>query len=159
MMVMAWCCQATSHNLRQQAITWICAPLVIWYILSLSLHELTDWGRDKMAAIFQTTFSNAFSWMKMFWVSNTIWLEFFMKGPFNNNTALVQIMAWRRTGIDILRTKKSTPVPTAQIRYVKIKKDFFKDLWWNNSGIITMCHVGNMTTWAGNQFLTDMFEP
>ena len=27
---------------------------------------LTHWGRDKMVAIFQTTFSNAFSWMKMF---------------------------------------------------------------------------------------------
>ena len=27
---------------------------------------LTHWGRDKMAAIFQTTFSNAFYWMKMF---------------------------------------------------------------------------------------------
>ena len=27
---------------------------------------LTHWGRDKMGAIFQTTFSNAFSWMKMF---------------------------------------------------------------------------------------------
>ena len=27
---------------------------------------LTHWGRDKMAAIFQTTFPNAFSWMKMF---------------------------------------------------------------------------------------------
>ena len=26
---------------------------------------LTHWGRDKMAAIFQTTFSNASSWMKM----------------------------------------------------------------------------------------------
>ena len=28
--------------------------------------SLTHWGRDKMAAIFQTTFSNAFSWVKMF---------------------------------------------------------------------------------------------
>ena len=27
---------------------------------------LTHWGRDKMAAISQTTLSNAFSWMKMF---------------------------------------------------------------------------------------------
>ena len=27
---------------------------------------LTHWGRDKIAAISQTTFSNAFSWMKMF---------------------------------------------------------------------------------------------
>ena len=31
-----------------------------------SLFSLTHWGRDKMAAIFQTTFSNAFSWMKMY---------------------------------------------------------------------------------------------
>ena len=28
--------------------------------------ELTHWGRDKMTAISQTTFANAFSWMKMF---------------------------------------------------------------------------------------------
>ena len=28
--------------------------------------RLTHWGRDKMAAIFQTTFSNGFSWMKMY---------------------------------------------------------------------------------------------
>ena len=27
---------------------------------------LTHWGRDKMAVIFQTTFSNGFSWMKMY---------------------------------------------------------------------------------------------
>ena len=27
---------------------------------------LIHWSRDKMAAIFQTTFSNAFSWMKMY---------------------------------------------------------------------------------------------
>ena len=29
-------------------------------------NELTHWGRDKMAAVSQTTFSNAFSWMKMY---------------------------------------------------------------------------------------------
>ena len=28
--------------------------------------KLIDWGRDKMAAIFQTTFSNGFSWIKMY---------------------------------------------------------------------------------------------
>ena len=28
--------------------------------------SLTHWGRDKMAAILQTTFSNAISWMEMF---------------------------------------------------------------------------------------------
>ena len=30
-----------------------------------SYNYLTHWGRDKMDAISQTTFSNAFSWMKM----------------------------------------------------------------------------------------------
>ena len=32
----------------------------------LPLYWLTHWGRDTMDAISQTTFSNAFSWMKMF---------------------------------------------------------------------------------------------
>ena len=31
-----------------------------------ALEGLTPWGRDKMDAISQTTFSKAFSWMKMF---------------------------------------------------------------------------------------------
>ena len=35
-------------------------------------HILTHWGRGKMAAIFQTTFSNAFSWMEMY----RFWLKF-----------------------------------------------------------------------------------
>ena len=34
--------------------------------LILGLYVLTHWGRDKMATIFQTTFSNAFPWMKMY---------------------------------------------------------------------------------------------
>ena len=29
-------------------------------------YELTSWGRDEMADIFQTTISNAYSWMKMY---------------------------------------------------------------------------------------------
>ena len=55
---------------------------------------LTQWGRDKMAAVSQTTFSSAFLWMKMFkflWIS----LKFVSKGPIDNIPALVQIMAWR----------------------------------------------------------------
>ena len=39
-------------------------PTSQWHIVPH--HWLTHWGRDKMVAIFQTTFSNAFSWMKMF---------------------------------------------------------------------------------------------
>ena len=51
------------------------------------------------AAIFQTTFSNAFSWMKMFkfrWSFH--WSLFFPNVPINNIPALVQIMAWHRPG-------------------------------------------------------------
>ena len=55
---------------------------------------LTHWGRDKIATIFWTTFSNAFSWMKMYEFP----LKFVPKGPINNIPALVQIMTWRQSG-------------------------------------------------------------
>ena len=40
--------------------------LHIWMSNNSGNPCLTHWGRDKMAAIFQTTFSNAFSWIKMY---------------------------------------------------------------------------------------------
>ena len=56
--------------------TWTLLIKVKWAPdLSLSRHilnGLTHWGRDKMAAISQTTLSNAFSWMKML----KFWLKF-----------------------------------------------------------------------------------
>ena len=55
------------------------------------------WSRNKMAAIFQT-FSNAFSWMKFAWISINISLNFVPNVRNNNIAALVQIMAWRRSG-------------------------------------------------------------
>ena len=58
--------------------------------------SLTHWGRDNMDAISQT-FSNALSWMKMY----EFRLKFpwsLPKGPINNISALVQIMAWRHPG-------------------------------------------------------------
>ena len=45
----------------------------------------THLGRYKMATVFQTTFSNVFSFMERF-------------VPFYNKSAAVQVMAWRRTG-------------------------------------------------------------
>ena len=54
----------------------------------------THWGRDKMAAIFQTTFSNAFFLTKIC----DIPLKFVLKGPNNNIPTLVQVIAWRRPG-------------------------------------------------------------
>ena len=37
-----------------------------WLQFQQQYVTLTHWSRDKMAAIFQTTFSKAFSWMKMY---------------------------------------------------------------------------------------------
>ena len=48
------------HNGRyafQNALRWMMSYITM----------LTHWGRDKMADIFQTTFSNSFSWMKIYW--------------------------------------------------------------------------------------------
>ena len=53
----------------------------------------TDWGWDKMAAIFQTAFWNAFSWMKMNEFLE-ISLQLVPKGPNDNISALVEVMAW-----------------------------------------------------------------
>ena len=49
-----------------------------------------------MDAISQTTFSNAFSWTKMFEFRLKNSLKFVPKGPINNIPTMVQIMAWRR---------------------------------------------------------------
>ena len=82
---------------------WACNRLLqewnMWLkLLSFILSILTHWGRDKMAAIFQTTFSNAFSWMKMFKFRLRFHWSLFPRVPINNIPALVQIMAWRRPG-------------------------------------------------------------
>ena len=51
-----------------------------------------------MADIFPTTFSNAFSCLKMLEIWIKISLEFVPKVQINNIPALIQIMAWRRIG-------------------------------------------------------------
>ena len=38
---------------------------------------LTHWGRDNMVVFFNTTFSNAFSWNKKYWILNTIGQKLF----------------------------------------------------------------------------------
>ena len=50
---------------------------------------------DKMATVSQMTFTNAFSW-KVF-ILIQIALKFVAKGPIDNKSALVQVMAWPRT--------------------------------------------------------------
>ena len=62
--------------------------------------SLTYWGRHRMAVIFQTTltFSNRFSSMKMYEFSLKFHWRFLLRDPINNIPALVQTMAWRRSG-------------------------------------------------------------
>ena len=53
-----------------------------------------------MASIFQTTFSIAFSWMKVFKFRLRFRCsgKYVPKGPINNIPAFVQVMAWRQSG-------------------------------------------------------------
>ena len=62
----------------------------LWYI-SFSSRLVNN-----MAAISQTTFSNAF--FIDFFISIRISSKFVPKGPIDNNSTFVQVMAWRRTG-------------------------------------------------------------
>ena len=65
-----------------------------------------------MATISLKTFSNAFAWMKKNRISIQISLKFVIKGPIDNDPALVQIMAWRRIGGKPL----SEPMPAQSTR-------------------------------------------
>ena len=74
-----------------------------WRFINKLHKYLTHWSRDKLAAIFQTTFSNAFfKWICMIKIS----LMFVPKDPNDNVPALVQIMAWRRPGDKLLSEPK-----------------------------------------------------
>ena len=53
---------------------------------------------DEMAAFSQTIFSDAFSWMKSFFIVFKISLKCVLNGPVDNNPAKGQIMACRRIG-------------------------------------------------------------
>ena len=69
----------------------------LWYVWSKQMWKQSINHWDKMADNFLTTFSNAFSWMKMYILSK-ISLKFVPNGPINNIGTLVQIMAWHRSG-------------------------------------------------------------
>ena len=95
------------------------ASFVVCYIHS-NLRTLNQqmelfWGRDKMAAITQTTLSNAFSWMKM--LEFRLKFQLVPKGPLNNIAALVHIMAWRRPGDKPLSEPMMTLFNDAYMRH------------------------------------------
>ena len=61
---------------------------------------LTHWGRDKMITISQTTFSDAFSWQKMYEFRLKFHWNLFLGFELIRFQRLVQIiMAWRRPSL------------------------------------------------------------
>ena len=87
----------------------------------ITLCLLTHWGGDKMAAIFQTTLSNAFSWMKMFEFRLRFhWILF----PGVQLTILVQIMAWRRSGDKPL----SEPMMVCLLTHICVTRSHWVDM-------------------------------
>ena len=91
-----------------------------------------------MDNISQTTFSNAFSSMKMF--EFKISLKFVPKGPINNIPALLQKMAWRRPGDKPLSEPMMDSLPTimcvTQPQWVNTKDDVRSTL---TSSIVRWC--------------------
>ena len=67
-----------SYTGKMASLYWIRAQGIIvltqfvWYIPVSTPRPSSHWGRDKMAIISQTIFSNAFPWMKMY----QFWLQF-----------------------------------------------------------------------------------
>ena len=68
--------------------------------LSIRHHffQLTHWGRNKMNATSQTTFSKCIFFNENGYIFIKFSLKYVRKGPIDNNPALFQIMAWRRPG-------------------------------------------------------------
>ena len=87
------CISHEGHNIDRNILDWV-LPL----FLQSSTMPSPHWGRDNMAAISRTTFSNAFSWMKMCEFLFKISLKFVPNVPINNISALVWIMAWCQPG-------------------------------------------------------------
>ena len=69
-----------------------------------------------MATVFHTTFSKAFSSVKKYCILITIVLKCLLKDAIDNIAALVQIMAWRRTGDKPLSEPMMTEFGDAYMR-------------------------------------------
>ena len=123
-----------------------------WNYLSIPiLQRLHHGGRGKMAAIFQTTFSNAFSWMKFF----EFWLKFhwnLFKGAFNNIPALAKIIAWHRPGdkplsepmlVSLLAHTCVTRPQWTQVLQISVVHNTHFSSDMNTSPMMTICQCGS----------------
>ena len=100
-----WWLKKTKNIMHENGYAWYmmdhksydtASDMVLHYILPCPIFHITYWGQNKMAAIFQTTFSNGFSWMKMFESLLKFHRHLFLKVQLIRK--LVEKMAWCRTG-------------------------------------------------------------
>ena len=78
---------------------------------------LTQIPLDKMDAISQTIFSDAFLWMQKCCILIKISLNFVPESPIDNNPTLVSIMAWCRKGDKPLSEPMLTRFTDAYVRH------------------------------------------
>ena len=113
---MHWSCIFLAPTHRYGLQCWIrcfmrkLMPFVACYMVAGTL--LTHWGRDKMATIFQKTFSNGFLLNQNVWISINISLKFVPRGPISNIPTLVRVMAWRLPGDKTLSEPIMVRLPT-----------------------------------------------
>ena len=84
-----------SKGVDKSVYSTLCIEWVQILLCALYVLHCTHRGRDKMAAISHTTFSKAFSWMKMYEFRLRFHWSLFR---INSISVFVQIMAWRRPG-------------------------------------------------------------
>ena len=112
---------------RQQVITLTIGDPAQWCTYTSSDFKglLTHWGQDTMAAIFQMTFSNALSWMKMYKFRVRFHWNLFPRVGLTIFRALVQIMAWRRSGDKPL----SEPVLVSLLTHICVTRPQWVNAW------------------------------
>ena len=111
---------------------------------------LTHWGRNKMDAISQMTFSNTFDdWMS---------LEISLKFVINKIPALVKIMVWRRPGdkplSEPMMVSLQTHICVTRPQWVKSKQNK-----WYCADVIFKCIFLNAICAFGCIFQTDRGNP
>ena len=82
---------------------------ISWDILKT---KLTHWGRDKNEHHFADDIFKCIFLNENVWIPVKMSLKYVPKGPINNIPALVQIMAWRRSGDKSLSEPMMAGLPT-----------------------------------------------
>ena len=108
------------------------------YVLqSINLKEcqIKQWGRDKMVAIFQQTFSNAFPGMKMFEFQLRFHWSLFLKVQLTKFCHLLKKMAWCRSGNKPL----SEPMLVSSLTHICVTRP----QWGNGDsyGLLDIKHI------------------